>query len=424
MGKWTVLKQRIQEAWLYNNGYKEMPKHQTRFIEQLRKRETPIRVAFFPLNVSMWKYQGIYDLLKADSRFQVYIVLSPGITYKREQRLRDLAQMREYFGARGMEYIDWALENDEPPADIRHTLNPDIVFYTQPYHGSYHSRHFFLNFTDKLIIYSPYFYIMGPYRDNYDNVLQNVAWKCYFVNKYHINDAQRITHNKGVNAVAVGYTSADDYHQNQYKEVWKNAGEQRKRLIWAPHWTLANDGTAGSHSHFLKMADFMVALAKKHTNDLQIAFKPHPGLLSALYIHPEWGQEKADSYYNLWRTMPNTQLVDGPFINLFQGSDAMVHDSGSFVIDYLFFNHPVMYISSNIEHRKKFVNEPGKKAFDAHYIGSCAEDVERFVNEVVLAGADTMQTTRQEFYQQYLSQPGGQSTAQNMYDDIVKSLNL
>ena len=122
--------------------------------------------------------------------------------------------------------------------------------------------------------------------------------------------------------------------------------------------------------------------------------------------------------------MPNTQLVDGAFINLFQGSDAMVHDSGSFVIDYMYFQKPVMYISQNIERAKSHVNKPGREAYNAHYIGSTVDDVERFVEDVVLQGHDTMCEIRKIYYHQYLAQPCGKSTAQNMYEDMLRSLGL
>ncbi len=424
MGKITILKQRIHEEWLYRIGYKLMPVRQQRFIKVLQQRGTPIRVAFVVLNISMWKYQRLYELLSADKHFETFIVLSPGITYKQEQRMRDLSQMREYFGSKGIKYLDWKLEDDAPAVDIRRVVNPDIVFYTQPYHGSYHARHCFLNFTDRLIAYSPYSYLQAHDPYNYDNVMQNIAWKCYYVNHYHIEEAQQLAHNHGINAVAVGYTSADDYDQNVYQEVWKDKNHSCKRLIWAPHATLANDGSAFSRSNFLMMAQFMVEFAKRHTNNLQIAFKPHPGLLTELYKHPDWGKEKAEAYYHLWKTMPNTQLVDGAFINLFQGSDAMVHDSGSFVIDYMYFQKPVMYISQNIERAKSHVNKPGREAYNAHYVGSTVDDVERFVEDVVLQGHDTMREIRKIYYHQYLAQPCGKSTAQNMYEDMLRSLGL
>lgn len=424
MGKWTILRQRLHEAWLYRYGYRWMPLRQQRYVERLQRRQGPVRVVFVALNVPMWKYQGLYDLLHADQRFEVTVVLSPGITYKPEQRLRDLQQMRDYFSCRDMSYVDWRIEDGAEPMDIRRQLNPDIVFYTQPYHGSYHDRHCFLRFTDRLTAYSPYSYLQSHDPYNYDNVMQNVAWKCYYANDYHIAEARELARNQGVNAVAVGYTSADEYTHHEHKDVWGDPGHTKKHLIWAPHCTLANDGSVFSRSNFLMMADYMVSLAQRHADRLLIAFKPHPGLLTELYKHPDWGKVKADEYYELWRTMPNTLLADGTFTNLFEGSDAMVHDCGSFVVDYLYFGHPVMFVSKDIARAKSFVNVPGQRAYDAHYIGVTTDDVEHFVSEVVMEGKDSMEEVRRTYYQEFLKPPQGCTTAQNMYADMLRSLHM
>lgn len=422
--KITILRQRIQESWLYRWGYRQMPPRQQRYIERLRAEKRPVRVVFLVLNISMWKYQGLLSRLLRDPRFLVTVVLSPGITYQPEQRLRDVQQMRQFFGSKGIDYIDWQIENNEPPVDVRRELQPDVVFYMQPYHGSYHPRHCFLNFTDRLIAYSPYSYLQAQDPYNYDNVMQNVAWRCYYANKYHLADATRLAHNKGVNAVAVGYTSADDYEATDNFPRQKEPFSERepRLLIWAPHCTLANDGSAFSRSNFLMMADYMVDLAQRYKDCLRIAFKPHPGLLTELYKHPDWGRERADAYYDRWRNMENTKLADGAFVELFRESDAMVHDSGSFVVDYLYFNRPVMFVSQNIERAKSYVNVPGRRAYEAHYIGSTTDDIERFVRDVVMNGHDTMEPVRRAYYQEFLKQPRGQLTAENIYRDMVKEL--
>ncbi|MBR0049310.1 MAG: CDP-glycerol glycerophosphotransferase family protein [Prevotella sp.] len=427
--KLTILHQRIAEKWLYRWGYRCCLKQQQRYMAKLRAQQRPVRVVFVALNVAMWKYQGLVDLLKADPRFKVVVVLSPGITYKPEQRLRDLQQMRQFFSMHEVDFVDWRIEDGAQPVDIRRELKPDVVFYMQPYHGSYHPRHCFLHFTDRLIAYSPYSYLQVQVPYNYDNVMQNVAWRCYYANDYHVADARRLARNKGVNALAVGYTSADEYLSGETEN--KGGAESGaatpaavKTLIWAPHCTLANDGSAFSRSNFLMMADYMVGLARRHSNDLHIVFKPHPGLLTELYMHTEWGKERADEYYGLWRSMENTSLADGTFIDLFRESDAMVHDSGSFVVDYLYFNHPVMYVSQNIERAKGYVNEPGRCAYDAHYIGRTTADVEHFVDQVVLSGHDTMEPVRKAFYNRFLKPPGGHTTAQNIYADMVNTLCL
>ena len=49
-------------------------------------------------------------------------------------------------------------------------------------------------------------------------------------------------------------------------------------------------------------------------------------------------------------------------------------------------------------------------------------DIERFVEDVVLGGKDTMRSWREWFFNEYLLPPGGKSVAQNTIDDLIYSL--
>ena len=153
-----------------------------------------------------------------------------------------------------------------------------------------------------------------------------------------------------------------------------------------------------------------------------MAFKPHPALLTQLYQHPEWGQERTDEYYELWRTMPNTQLEAGEFVDLFMTSDAMIHDSGSFAVEYHYSRKPVMFVSKNMKPILDTQSTFGLKAYDLHYIGKDEAGIRRFIDEVVLGGNDPLLPEREQFFRDYLLPPGGKSVAQNILDDILDSL--
>ena len=170
------------------------------------------------------------------------------------------------------------------------------------------------------------------------------------------------------------------------------------------------------------MADLMVTLAKEYEGRIQMAFKPHPALLTQLYQHPEWGQKRTDEYYELWRTMPNTQLEAGEFVDLFMTSDAMIHDSGSFAVEYHYSRKPVMFVSKNMKPILDTQSTFGLKAYDLHYIGKDEAGIRRFIDEVVLGGNDPLLPEREQFFRDYLLPPGGKSVAQNILDDILDSL--
>ncbi len=423
MGKLTILRQYLEEYWLEHWGYRLMPARQQLFIRTLQKRKR-IKVVFFVLNVAMWKYQGLYEKLRADKRFELHIVLSPSISHDRHQRIHDLQQMRLFFQQQGMPFHDWLLEEDEPTPDIRKTIHPDIVFYTQPYHGVYDPKHCFLKFTDRLIAYYPYAYLLieDPYI--YDGPFLNIAWKLYYYDRFSLQNARQFARNKARNVVVSGYPNADIYMQDGPSTAWRDTSHRRKRLIWAPHFTLSNDGSPFSRSNFLDLCDFMIDVAKRYQDTLQIAFKPHPSLIRELYNHPEWGQERADAYYRQWAEMPNTQLEQEGFIDLFRGSDAMVHDSGSFVIDYMYFNKPVMYIAKDIERTKRQGNALSKLAYEHHYIGKTQQDILDFIENKVLKGDDPLREARLSFRNEYLLPTNGKTVAQNTYDDMIASLGL
>ena len=169
------------------------------------------------------------------------------------------------------------------------------------------------------------------------------------------------------------------------------------------------------------MADFMLEFADKYADKIQFVFKPHPRLLTELYKHDDWGKDRTTRYYAEWETRKNTQLEEGDFIDLFMTSDAMIHDSGSFCVEYHYSGNPVMYIAENFEEQLTEKGEFGKLAMRLHYVGKCKEDIVNFIENVILHGNDTMRQERKNFYKKYLLPPNGKSVAENTMDVFLKT---
>ena len=240
----------------------------------------------------------------------------------------------------------------------------------------------------------------------------------------HLNEARKTAWNEGRNVRVVGYPNADDFLSGKYAQVWKQPADrkQRKRLIWAPHYAITPEFGLLARSNFLDMAQPMLEIAEKYHDELQIAFRPHPRLLTELYKHPLWGKERTDSYYEQWANGTNTQLETVGFIDLFMTSDGMVHDSGSFAVEYHYSLNPVMFVSQDIAPLLATQCEFGKSAYKMHYIGKNMDDVEQFITNVVVGGNDTMRSWREWFYTEHLLPPGGHTVAQNTLDDLIYSL--
>ena len=398
-------------------------KSQKRNINRLRSKDS-IKVVFYAMNISMWNYQHLYDLMKQNSRFLLYIIISPNCLSPKELRLKDALNLKKYFDERCISYVDCD-SNGEVGINVRKDIAPDIVFYTQPYPSVMKQRDYCMNFQDKLICYYPYAFWSANGDWSYNKELHRIAWKLFYSTDLHYKDAKKYCLNHGRNVIVTGYPKTDDFLQKEHTFEWKIKERNYKRLIWAPHFTLSAS-IAGTvpRSNFLLMADLMVSLAIKYKDRLQIAFKPHPLLKRELYKLETWGKNRTDSYYNLWNTMPNTFVDEGEYIDLFMTSDGMVHDCSSFSIEYHYSQKPVMYVSQDIEAYKRMLNNFGKMAIDLHYIGKTKNDVIEFIEKQVFDGSDPLKEKRIKFYNDYLVPSHGMSVAQYTYNDIITSLGI
>ena len=114
-------------------------------------------------------------------------------------------------------------------------------------------------------------------------------------------------------------------------------------------------------------------------------------------------------------------MKDGEFIDLFMTSDAMIHDSGSFCVEYHYSGNPVMYIAKDFEEQVAEKGEFGQLAMRQHYVGRNKEDIIRFIEEVVLQDNDPMRDARRRFVEQYLIPPYGKTVTENTMDVLLKT---
>ena len=388
-------------------------------------RKEKIEIVFYAVNLAMWRYQGLYELLSREKRFNCHIVLSVFTTYEKAQQVSDLHQLREYFDDCGITYHDYDEKND-CGYDVKEKINPDILFYPQPYDKVLPDEHAYRVFLSKLLCYCSYSVNVikaGWYLFNMP--FHNLAWKIYCPTKIEKNNATRVAYNHGRNWVISGYLNLDRYCEDGGKDVWKTNDVKLKRLIWAPHFTVIdNVSFLESRTSFIWMAQLMLDIAEQYKDRLQIAFKPHPRLKSELYKHPDWGNKKTDAYYEQWANGVNTQLETGDFVDLFKTSDAMVHDSGSFTAEYLYVNKPVAFVTSDIVALKADHNEFGCAALDQHYIVSNEKEVMDFINDVVLGSIDSKAKQRTKFFNSVLKPNVNGNTSEFIVDDIKKSLGI
>lgn len=368
----------------------------------------------------MWRSQTLYDLLSQDKRFDIHFALFPLPTFSPAQRSTAIQQLRSHFDKQQIPYLDLSAI-EKPGHTLRERLDPDILFYPQPYSRLFCNDLDSFSFSDKLLCYIPYAMLTASEPWAYRNHLNNIAWRLFFHSEARKEDAARVLYNHGKNIRVVGDPVSDLFSRPMHHDVWKPQERKKKRVIWAPHFTLSNDYYLHRNA-FSWLSDSMLDIAARYHEQIQFAFKPHPRLLSVLYDMPDWGKKRADDYYARWAEGANTQLETGNYIDLFKGSDAMIHDSSSFSVEYHFTGKPVLFTATDLEPITRILNEFGQAAVQAHYQGKNTGDILSFLDNVVLGGQDLMAGQRQAFYHQYLLPPGGKSVAENIYQDLVTSL--
>ena len=397
--------------------------HQKRYVSKLQKKEK-INVVFFAMQRSLWKYQNLYQEFKKNDRFNVSIVLSPAQSFTKEQQKRDIQELKSFFDTQGITFYDYDVENPQDAIEVKKVLDPDLLFYPQHYPRLLHPSHDCSLFFDRLICYYPYALWTTGGSWGYNYPFQNYAWKLFYSTKFNYNDARKYCYNKGKNAYVVGYPSMDDFLLGHYHYEWKNLDEKVKRIIWAPHFSINENTRTLNRACFLWIADTMLDIAQNYKDKLQIVFKPHPRLMTELYAHPDWGKEKTDRFYNLWETMPNTKVETGNYIDLFMTSDAMIHDCGSFSVEYLYSKKPVLFMTNGEKEYRQVLNGLGNGALDQHYIGSHTDDIYRFIDNIVIGGKDTMKDQRNKFVNDFLLPPNNNSVVENTMRIIYHGLKI
>lgn len=390
-------------------------------IRQIRGKGSAT-VVFLVSSLAMWKAQSLYERLALDKRFDPHIMLIPFNIFKETEKKRCIQELRNYFSRKGISFID-STELSQPACFFNDELNPDIVFYPQPYEDLFGNYADFSKNMQRLSAYIPYAAWTSTLLRLFDNPLGRIGWRNYWATREDIRLARRFSWSSGHNLRAVGFILGDELASPEGTDVWKPQKQKKKRIIWAPHFSGVNNDLLKRGS-FLWLADLMQEIAVQYKDTLQIAFKPHPRLKTELYSSPLWGPEKTNAYYAWWENQPNTQLESGQYIDLFKSSDAMIHDCGSFTIDYLYTGKPVLFASDNLDEIISKMNNLGKEALSVHEIGKDASDIRHFINRILQDGPDPKAAEKVKFLSEHLQVKENQTVADRIYQDLLKAIRF
>lgn len=405
----------------FSRKLKQVQQNHEQALKRVREKDK-IKVAFFLIHASIWKYDGLYKLMEQDARFDPVVIICPYIVYGRDTMLADMKSAIEFCKRKGYTAISTYDEVNDTWLDVRKEIQPDIVFFTNP-HKLTRDEYYIHNFEDVLTCYTPYaFVIIHNLWLHYGQLFHQLLWRHFVETEIHKDFAASYYLGEQHSVVVSGFPGLDKIFEKTYRpaNVWRNNNPAIKRIIWAPHHTIDGQDAGLAYSNFLEYAYFFIELANKYSESMQFAFKPHPLLKPKLYKDINWGKEKTDAYYNKWVTLPNGQLEEGDYIDLFITSDAMIMDSASFMVEYLYVKKPVMFMMRDGDIPNRF-NEFGKTVFKYLYHGKTNSDIVDFLDDVC-GGKDPMEKERNQFFETVVLPKGNQTATENIYNELIKEL--
>ncbi|MNY11201.1 hypothetical protein D3C86_1442170 [compost metagenome] len=128
---------------------------------------------------------------------------------------------------------------------------------------------------------------------------------------------------------------------------------------------------------------------------------------------PNWGKDRTDKYYEQWENLPNGQFENAEYVDLFLTSDALIHDCGSFISEYLFTMKPTLFMVRD-ENVMKMWSVYGESALSVHYQSRTKKELENFIELVVLNGNDLMLEQRREFVNNILISENKLTASENI----------
>ena len=378
-------------------------------------------VIFFLEKSSCWKYKALYDLMEHSSHFHPSIIVCPNVLVSHEDMVRGMQETYIEMLKEGYRVIKGYEDVQHSYINVR-DLDPHIIFFSSAWEGYIDKRFHISQYTDILTCYMNYGWATTPFEWSF---VTNMCLRVWLYLQ-ECKDYNRILKQwtPGMNAVVTGSPMYEAFlNASAEGKDWKIKNPKFKRVIYAPHHSIPEvaDGIIAL-STFLIHYKTMLEIAEQYKDKIQFVFKPHPLLLNHLYLHPEWGREKAVAYYDLWKNGENTNFVNGEYIDLFKTSDAIIHDCSSFTMEYLYTKKPALFLS-NIGHEGQ-ANEVAIRAYEAHYKAKTKEEICDFLDNVVLKGNDPKKQERESFYNDVLLPPNGRTASENILQEISKSLKI
>ena len=384
-------------------------------VQKLRRKDK-LKLGFVLYDASMWCGDELYQLFAQSDRYAPTVFLC----LRRDQAdeptvIKDFHHGVEQFKAKGINVV--AVEENETALERQ-----DVLIFLTPYLDVLPQAFRLKNLTaETLSAYIPYGMHTSSNKGICNLPIVLSAWKTFFDTEDTVKFYQTNCRTRAPRGYCSGYPKMDYFFaDNQSKYEWKTAQSNATKIIWAPHWSI-NDGVKYSTFHW--NYKFFYDYAKAHSETAWVV-KPHPNLLfSAVKEKLFPSAEAFEEYLNRWNELPNAKVETGAYYyDIFASSDGMIHDSGSFTLEYQYTHKPMLFLRRDSQHFGEFALELMEKTYCAD--GKDHDKIAKFIEQILIAKRDPKEQARREFFDKYLNYRrfNGMPASEYIFNAIDKPL--
>lgn len=395
------------------DGWREGPELNNNYLDE-RDSEV-IRVGFYVIYGSAFPAWPLVELMirSSKAKFEIVIVASPDIMRGEANMLEQLSLIVEYFSKNDDIVVRSAYNHSTGEyKDCSHDL--DFACIINPYESMtadvcraeyLHARGvptFFIHYTYSVSKFDLELYCQAHFK---------YFWRVYLSSAL-TRDEVILNGGRDDSLKVVGYPKLDEINYKNNSEI-----NRPKKIIIAPHHTFGYKHV--NIGAFEKFSLAYLELPKKYPH-VNFIFRPHPLWKINLKEALGWTDEEINSFLNDLMANQNVSYsTQFNYTQLLNESDALIHDCGSFVAEYLHTSKPCCFMMNDVGVYRNF-NSIGKICLDAHYQAMTVDDVFNFIDTVVLEGVDDMMADRDKVAKTYLL-INQQPSSELIMDDILSS---
>lgn len=388
---------------------KNVKKVQKKLSTEIKHRK--LRVGFYIYDETKWKCQTLYDIFKDSDEFTPVILATKNCSPKSNfnfQKPETIKKIYEFFKNKSMN-VEYAYDFDKDCYIPFEKFNLDIIFYQHPWYietsqGPVVCSKFALTY------YVPYYLPSTTFPQDYYLRFHRYIHKYCVLNQELVDRYSSLMANKGENLLPIGTPQLDYFYLD------KNSNQERKYLIYAPHWSVNHVNTI-AYSTFLWSGKIILEYARKHP-ELNWIFKPHPCLKSSLITNGYWSEKEVDDYYKEWDKI-GMRYESGDYLDLFQQSYAMITDCGTFLTEFFLTKMPVIHLVT--PDSVPFIDHINKISA-TYYHAQNEDELEKYFNEVIINKNDYMKEKRLELLEEL--DFANNYSALNIYNYIKQELGV